>query len=189
MRSKKTFERKRRNTDLTTGQVAAILHVSTQSLFYYVRNFRQYFSESAGQRTQGRHWTVEDLELVQLIRSLYHERAGTEKIHELLSSGWRLQNTQLWTRELITILLDETLTAQEEARDSAGEVITLKRILEERKRNNDEFQKMWIRLGDLENEWKITQKALKLRGVIVEATRKKYHGELPDLYSPGGKNP
>ena len=175
---------KHRSTDLTTGQISAIIRIGFQSLYVYVRTFPEFFSESARKHTQGRKWTIEDLEMVQSIRCLYHERTGTEKIRELLASGWRLQNVQIWTKELISLLLDQTLVSQEEARLATREVITLKQILQERKRNNKEFQEMWIQLRDLQHEWVVMQKAWRLRTVITKAVKKKYHGKLPELYIP-----
>ena len=183
------MQRWRRKTDLNTGQMSAIVRVSFQSLYVYVRTFPEFFSESARQHTQGRRWTIEDLEMVQSIRCLYHERAGTEKIRELLASGWRLQNVQIWTRELITLLLDQTLKAQEEAKNSAKDLISLKKLMDDRKINDRQLKEMWIDLQDLKLEWKIMQKAWRSNTNIQDAVRilkkKKYHGEPPDLYMPG----
>ena len=176
--------KKKRKTDLTTAQISAIMRVSFDSLYVYVRNFPEYFSDGAKKHTVGRLWTQEDLEMVQTIRCLYHEKTGTENIRSLLQSGWRLQNTQIWTRELISLLLDQTLTAQEETRLATREVITLQELLAERKRNNKELQEMWIQLQDLQHEWEVMQKAWRLRTVITKAVKKKYHGKLPELYIP-----
>ena len=184
MVSKVKLQKSRRKTDLTTGQVSAIVRIGFQSLYVYVRNFPEFFSESARQHTQGRRWTIEDLEMVQSIRCLYHEKAGTQKIRELLASGWRLHNVQIWTRELISLTLNYAQDCQAEAKRSAQEVITIKQILEERKRNNKELQEIWIRQGDLEHEWEVMQKAWRLRTVITKAVKKKYHGKLPELYIP-----
>jgi len=184
MAKKAKSEIKGERTDLTTGQVSNFTRVSYQSLYVYVRNFPEFFSPSANQHTPGRRWKLEDLEMVQAIRSLYHERAGTENIRALLAGGWKLQNVQIWTKEFMALMMEQTLTAQEDLKASAQEVITLKRLLEERKRNNEEVQKMWIRLGDVEHELEMTQKAWRLRTVITKAIKKKYHGKLPELYPP-----
>ena len=184
MDNKVGFEKKKRKTDLTTAQISAIIRVSFDSLYVYVRNFPEFFSEGAKKHTVGRMWNQDDLEMVQSIRCLYHEKTGTENIRALLQSGWRLQNVQIWTKELISLLLEQTLKAQEEANESAQEVITIKQVLEERKRNNKEFQEMWIQLWDLQHEWVVMQKAWRLRTVITKAVKKKYHGKLPELYIP-----
>jgi len=173
---------KKNKTDLTTAQISAIIKVSKYSLYVYTKNFSEFFSPGACKHTVGRLWTIADLELVQSLRSLYRERVGTDGIRELLATGWKLEHVQVWTRELVSLLVDRTLEAQEEAKDSAGEVITLKRILEELKHNDREFKAMWIQLQDLQHEWIVMQKAWRLRTVITKAVKKKYHGKLPELY-------
>lgn len=180
-----TRKQRRNKTDLTTAQLSAIARISFPNLYVYVRNFPEYFSPGAKKHTVGRMWTQEDLMLVQSIRCLYHEKTGTENIRALLASGWRLQNQQIWINELISLLLDQTLTAQEEAQASAVQVATLERILEDHKRNDKEFKAMWIQLQDLQHEWKVMQKAWRLRTVITKAVKKIDHGDLPELYLPG----
>ena len=178
---------KKRKTDLTTAQLSCIVKISYGSLYVYVRNFPEYFSPGARKHTKGRSWTQEDLELVQSIRCLYHENTGTAEIRGLLASGWRLENQQIWVKELISILLNQNLMAQEEARDSVLALMKCEDLLDERTRNNQEFQEMWIHFKDLEHEWEVMQKAWRLRTVIKKAVKvkKKYHGKLPELYPPG----
>jgi hypothetical protein len=170
---------------LTTGQISGITRVGFRTLQIYVSTFPEFFGPGVAKRTRGRRWTQEDLELVQAIRCLYHERAGTRKIRELIAGGWRLENDQAWTRELMGRLIEKILEVYEDLKNSTQEVITLKRILEERQRDNKAFQELWIRQGDLEHEWEVMQKAWRLRTVITKAVKKKYHGQLPELYPPG----
>ena len=182
--------KKKNKTDLTTAQLSAIVRVSFYTLYDYVERFPENFSPGARKHTVGKLWTIEDLELVQSLRSLYRERVGgTEAIRELLATGWKLEHVQVWTRELVELLVNRTLEAQEEARDSAGEVITLKRLLDERKKNNKEFQAMWIQLVDLQREFILMQKSWRLRTTIRTAVKKKYHGKIPDLYIPDDQEP
>jgi hypothetical protein len=65
---------------------------------------------------------------------------------------------------------------------AAQETVSLKRLLQERSRDDEEIKKMWIRLSDLEHEWEVMQKAWRLRTIITKAVKKKYHGKLPELY-------
>jgi len=175
-------ENKKPRTEFTTGQTSGFSRIGFKTLYNYVRTFPEFFSPTVRQHTPGRRWTQADLEMVQAIRCLYHERTGTEKIRELIAGGWRLEDNHPWTKELISRLIESILAVSTDAKESAQEVITLKRLLEERKRDNREFQELWIKVRDLEHEWEVMQKAWRLRTVITKAVRKKYHGELPDLY-------
>lgn len=170
---------------MTTGQISGITRVGFRTLKKYVSNFPEFFGPTVRQHKTGRRWNQEDLEMVQAIRCLYHERTGTEKIRELIAGGWRLQNEQAWTRELMGRLIEKILEVYEDLKNSTREVVALKTLLEERQRDNKAFQELWIRQGDLEHEWEVMQKAWRLRTVITKAVKKKYHGQLPELYPPG----
>jgi hypothetical protein len=168
--------------DLTTAQVSYFTKLTTTSLYAYVRIFSQYFSEGANIHTAKRRWTQEDLEIVWAIKSLYGRRLGKEKIKEMLATGWR----QLETKELMALLIEETLAAKEEMAQKAKEVNTLKKILEERKQDTKVVQELWIRIRDLQHEFEMVERAWKVRTVVTRAMKKKwggkYHGEPPQLY-------
>ena len=184
MKTKNQDLKKGGKTDLTTAQVSSFLRVGTDSLYKYVRNFPEFFSPGARKHTAGRKWTPEDLEMCWTIRTLYAQRTGTPEIRRLLEGGWKLQNVQIWTKQLMALLLEQSLDSQDKMQKAAQEVVTLKRLIQERDRDNEELQKMWIQLNDLQHEWEVMQKAWRLRTVITKAVKKKYHGKLPELYPP-----
>ena len=175
-----------KKSNMTTNQVANFTRVSCHTLYVYVRTFPEFFSPSARKPTSGRRWTLEDLEMIQAIRSLYQERAGSEKIRELLAGGWKLQNVQIWTKQFMALMMEQNLITQEELKEATKETVELKRMIEARQRDEQEFQALWIRVRDLEAEWKVYQKAMGIRTPIVKALKikKKYHGKLPELYPP-----
>jgi DNA-binding transcriptional MerR regulator len=177
-------EKKKPKRELTTGQASGLTRIGRKTLYNYVRTYPEFFSSTVRQHSPGRRWTQEDLEMVQAIRCLHHERAGTEKIRELIAGGWRLQDDPSGSRELTARLIESILGAYADLKESSNQVVILKNIIEQQRRENEEFQELWIRVRDLEHEWEVMQKAWRLRTVITKAVKKKYHGEPPELYPP-----
>ena len=101
---------------LTTGQISGITMVGFMSLYRYVRDFPEFFNPSARQHKRGRRWTVADLEMVQGIRYLYHERKGKDKIRQMLKDGWRPAANSAYTLETLARLIEATLAVSEDAK-------------------------------------------------------------------------
>jgi DNA-binding transcriptional MerR regulator len=184
MNKKSKMENKKKETVFTSGQASGFTQVGLQSLRNYVNEFPEFFSPGVKQHKQGRRWTPGDIEMVQAIRCLKHERAGTKKIRDLIAGGWRLQDNQAWTKELISKLIESVLARELMGKELESQVASLERIIERSKRDDEEFKKLWIAVMDMQEEWKLTQKAIGVRTPIVKAMRfkKRYHGKLPDLY-------
>jgi hypothetical protein len=100
--------------ELTTGQLSGVTLLSYGSIYRYVKDFPDFFSDRARQHTRGRRWTIKDLEAVQAIRYLYHDNTPREQIYQMLSEGWRPLMAD--TTETITKLVEATLTEAAEAR-------------------------------------------------------------------------
>jgi len=101
---------------LTTGQISGLTMVGYMSLYRYVRDFPEFFSPPARQHKRGRRWTVADLELVQGIRYLYHERKGKNNIRQMLKDGWRPEANSAYHFETLTRLIEATLAVSEDAK-------------------------------------------------------------------------
>lgn len=123
-------QKKWRKSNLTTGQISGLTLVGHGSLYRYVREFPDFFSPTAKQHKRGRRWTQEDLEMVQAIRCLFHERTGAAKIREMLAAGWRLQDNPAFTREMQSRLIEATLAAAADAEQIATKA---KKVIEDNK--------------------------------------------------------
>lgn len=68
------------NHTFTTGQVTGMLGISLSSLQLYIREYRDYLSDTACQQKQGRRFTGEDIECLMKIRNLRFRRADKETV-------------------------------------------------------------------------------------------------------------
>lgn len=72
----------------TTGQTSGLTQIPPQTLRRYVHDYRQFFSESAQRPTKGRRFTQQDIDYLLLIRHLYNNNFGPEKIESALKGEW-----------------------------------------------------------------------------------------------------
>ena len=169
-------EEKKPKAKLTTSQILGFTLVGSSSLYRYVRDFADFFSPTARQHKKGRRWTIEDLEVVQAIRCLYHERTGSDRIREMLSGGWRVEFNPMYTKELISRLVEVVLAAYEDSREiskKAEEAIN--NSIEQSKSaefNDQLFRELTISVWDIQDEQKWIEKGLALRGLVREAKKK-----------------
>ena len=175
-----------RKKTFSSGQVSGITELHRQSLYRYVKDFPEFFSETARQHKQGRRWTREDLEMIQAIRCLYHERTGKEKIREMIKGGWRLVDSLPWTRELQSRLIEMTLAAYEESKEISNQAIESIDDLQYKtsvaEGNNKSFAALWIQVQDLKDEWKALEDELRIRGRVRKSFKPRWHGEPPTLF-------
>jgi DNA-binding transcriptional MerR regulator len=108
--------------NLSTGQLSGITRVSYMALYRYVRDYSEFFSDTAKQHKRGRRWTMADLEVVQAIRYLQHERTPKAEIHRLLSSGWRPPANSAFNMETLTRLIEVTLASAEQSTKMVNDV-------------------------------------------------------------------
>jgi len=171
----------------TTGQISGITRIGRQSLYRYVRDFPDFFSQTVRQHKQGRRWTQDDLNMIEAIRCLYHERTGEQRIKEIIKGGWRLADNQAWTRELQSRLIEMTFAANAEADEISKQAIDaindlqIKTLVAEG--NNKEFAALWILVKDIQAEWRELESELRITGRIRRKSNiKKWYGEPPVLY-------
>jgi hypothetical protein len=110
---------------LTSGQVAGRTETNPMRLYHYVKDFPEYFSESARKHTRGRRWTPADVEIVLSIKSLYHGRMGKENIKQLLSQGWRMESDSFYGREALDTLLEAAQVYESNATEMIKKTQTL----------------------------------------------------------------
>jgi hypothetical protein len=175
------------NFNLSTAQLCALTHISVQSAYEYYRIYPEFFSPITmviKPGPPGRAWSMDDLQLIWTLRFFRNQRLKVEKIKEILGAGFRVQS-EPWNQELVTSLISDTLAAMDQARIAYQEAGTIKEILSDHARQNDEFKKLWIWVNDMRWEWRATQKVLGTRTELVKYLRikKHYHGEPPELYS------
>jgi DNA-binding transcriptional MerR regulator len=73
----------------TTGQTSGILLISNWAIWRFVRDFNEFFSETAKQKA-GRRYTEQDRRTLRAIRNLYRLGKKTEEIRESLKNGEEL---------------------------------------------------------------------------------------------------
>jgi DNA-binding transcriptional MerR regulator len=108
--------------NLSTGQLSGIARVSYMALYRYVKDFSEFFSDTAKQHKRGRRWNVSDLQIVQAIRYLQHERTPKAEIRRLLADGWRPPANSAYSVESLTRLIEATLLSSEESVNMVCEV-------------------------------------------------------------------
>ena len=74
---------------LPTGHVLAIMGLKYRTLYNYLRDYGEYFSEGAKSPKKGKRWTSEDLIVIQTVRHLHNERLGSKAIKQQLSEGYK----------------------------------------------------------------------------------------------------
>jgi hypothetical protein len=180
------LEKITKSRKFTTGQVSGFTMVGRQSLYRYVRDFPEFFTETAKQHKQGRRWELDDLVIVQSIRMLYHERMGKEKIRELIKGGWKLCDNQPWTRELQSRLIEATFTAYAEAEEISKQAVAAIDDLENKtffvEWNLEAFQKLWISVQDLIDEVETIEHVECITGKVKSQMGVRWHGKPPILY-------
>lgn len=74
---------------LPTGQVLGVLGLKYRTLYNYLRDFGEYFSEGARSPKKGKRWSPEDMTVIQTIRHLHSERRSQEEIKKALAEGYK----------------------------------------------------------------------------------------------------
>lgn len=170
----------------TTGQMSGISGLHRQTLYRYVRDFGEYFTETARQHKQGRRWEFSDVEVARAIRGLYHEGASKEKIKGMLKGGYRLADNEAWTRELQSKLIEIAFAANANADDISRQAIAAINDLENKtffvEWNLKAFQELWITVHDLIDEVEAIEHLESITGKVKRSVGKKYHGKPPILY-------
>lgn len=72
----------------SSGNVVGMTGISACTIRRYIRDFRQFFSESAQQPHRGRRYTADDQRKLLSIRHLYSERKSRDKIMSALEGKW-----------------------------------------------------------------------------------------------------
>lgn len=93
----------------TTGQLSGITRISYISLYRYVRNYPEFFSDGVRRHRRGRRWNPSDLAMVQAIRYLLHERKSKAEVKQILRDGFKLQLDSTFTVEAFSRLFEATL--------------------------------------------------------------------------------
>lgn len=170
----------------TTGQVSGIASVGHQSLRNYVKQFPEFFSDTAKQHKQGRRWSLDDVAMVRGIAALYHERTGTAKIRELLAGGWRLYDNEAWVKELQSKLIEMTLMAYADSEEISRQAVAAIDDLQGKSGmaewNVKAFQALWITVHDLVEEVKAIKQVEGITGKVELKLGRRWHGNPPDLY-------
>jgi hypothetical protein len=170
----------------TTGQISGISGLGRQCLYRYVKDFGEFFSDTARQHKQGRRWTGADLELVESIHALHSKRSTNPKIRELLQGGWRLLDDRAGAREFISGLVDMVFVAMQQSEDIAKEAMAAMGDLQRKTRvveiNNKAFQELWIQLHDIRVEFYELERELRIRTGIVKKVKPKWHGDPPEIF-------
>ena len=79
-----------KSTNYSSGAVSGMTGVSAQSLYRYVREFPEFFTERVRSHKRGRRWEDDDVLVVLSLQNLFTKRLGKQAILEELRSGWRL---------------------------------------------------------------------------------------------------
>lgn len=141
-----------------TGQLSGITRIGYASLYRYVRDYREFFSPTARKNTRGRRWTHNDLDIVQAIRYLSHERTGKEKIKEMLKSGWRPVANAAYDRETVARLIEAVLASNEQAnklvKSLQKEVDDIRRFRDYVQEARQDVWQMGLKVAELENKIK-----------------------------------
>jgi hypothetical protein len=74
---------------LTTGQLVGATWLDQSTVYRYLSEFGDYFSDTAKRPGRGKRWTQQDLQTVQALRSLHHAHQGRDVIIECLKNNWR----------------------------------------------------------------------------------------------------
>ena len=112
------------NTDLilSTGQISGLTQIGYMTLYRYVKDFYKFFSPSVKRHKRGRRWTLDDLEKVQAIRYLHHERTSKKEIEKKLSSGWKPEINPIYSRETLSRIIEQNLLQSKESRQMVKDV-------------------------------------------------------------------
>jgi len=123
-------------TTFTTGQISGITWLTRTSLYRISRDFPEFLSDTAKKHTRGRRWTVNDLEILQAIRTLHRMRAGKEAIKEALKAGWKPFISSADNIESFAQVYQEIIAISEDAGDALDDV---KKMLGEYKAMLEDF--------------------------------------------------
>lgn len=141
-----------------TGQLSGITRIGYTSLYRYVKDYREFFSQGVRRDKRGRRWSLDDLEIVQAIRYLSHERTGKEKIREMLKSGWRPVTNAAYDRETVARLVEAVLATNEQAnklvKSLQKEVDEIRRFRDYVQEARQEVWQMGFRVLELEHKIK-----------------------------------
>ena len=103
---------------LTSGQISGMAGIGKMSLYHYVKDFPEFFTDSAKKHKKGRRWSLSDFEVVQAIRYLYHERKGKEFVRETLAAGWRPAVNPAYSSETLARLINQVLSSSEQSEET-----------------------------------------------------------------------
>lgn len=73
---------------LPTGQVLVVCGLKYRTLYNYLRDFGEFFSDSSRITKKGKRWTPNDLAVIQTIRHLHSERQSQAEIKQALTEGY-----------------------------------------------------------------------------------------------------
>jgi hypothetical protein len=105
------------NKLLPTGHVLAVLQVSYRTLYNYLHDYPEAFSESARAPKKGKRFTSDDVAKIQTIRHLHSERKGHEEIAKALSSGYVAPLEGHYSPEDANRLIEASWVMLQEAND------------------------------------------------------------------------
>jgi hypothetical protein len=100
---------------LPTGQVLAIMGLKYRTLYNYLHDFGEFFSDEARAAKRGKRWTAEDISKIQVIRHLHSERRGKEDIRAALADGYKPPLDGLYKPEDINRLIEAAWLLLEQA--------------------------------------------------------------------------
>jgi hypothetical protein len=116
--------KKAKMTLLPTGQVIAVLGVTYRTLYNYLHDYPEAFSESARVTKKGKRFNSSDMAAIQTIRHLHSERQSKDAISKALSDGYMAPLEGTYKPEDVNRLIEASWLMLQEACD----------ILEETKR-------------------------------------------------------
>lgn len=108
-----------RNTNkaLPTGHVLAVLGMTYRTLYNYLHEYPDAFSESARSPKKGKRFTSDDIARIQTIRHLHSERQSHEVISKALSDGYVAPLQGHYSPEDANRLLEASWVMLQEAND------------------------------------------------------------------------
>lgn len=91
------------NQTYSTGQVSGLLGIPPVTLQRYIREFKEYFSETARQPDRGRRYTSADLNHLVRIRQMHTKHSGHDQIAQALADN-QIAPEDLTVDNIFTVL-------------------------------------------------------------------------------------
>ena len=112
---------KNTNKALPTGHVLAVLGITYRTLYNYLHDYPEAFSETARAPKKGKRFTSEDIATIQTIRHLRSERQSHEAISKALADGYIVPLEGTYKPEDINRLIEASWMMLQEAQDILAE--------------------------------------------------------------------